>query len=237
MSKEIVNVPRHVAVVMDGNGRWARERGLPRIRGHEEGANSVAAVAEACVEAGVEWLTLFAFSMENWRRPRSEIESLMALLSRFLDTKTAEMGRRGVRLHAIGDLARLPDGCRKALDRAIRETAANGRLNLVLALSYGARQEIVRAVRRLAREVAAGELAADAITEEALSVRLDTGGMPDPDLLLRTSGEMRLSNFLLWQLSYTELFISQKLWPDFRKDDMLDVIREYGRRQRRFGGV
>lgn len=234
---EKLRVPVHVAIVMDGNGRWASKRGLPRIRGHEEGANSVAAAVEGCADLDIPWLTLYAFSTENWKRPKAETDALMALLDRFLTTKTREMVEKGVRLHAIGELGRLPTGCRRSLDNALSQTAANSKLHLVLALSYGSRQEIVQAARSLARDAAAGQLAPDTIDEAALASRLFTAGMPDPDLLIRTSGEMRLSNFLLWQLSYTEIVVSQKLWPDFRKEDLVAAVDEYSRRQRRYGGL
>ena len=231
------SIPHHVAIVMDGNGRWARERGLPRIRGHEEGANSVAEAAEACRDYGVEWLTLYAFSAENWRRPKSEVDALMTLLARFLDTKSPEMLDNGIRLRAIGEIDSLPQNCRRALASAVDLTAGNTRLNIVLALSYGSRQEIVAASRRIAAEVAAGKLALDEIDESCFADRLYTAGMPDPDLLIRTSGELRISNFLLWQLSYTEIHISSKLWPEFRKDDMAGALADFARRKRRFGGV
>ncbi len=231
------SVPRHIAIVMDGNGRWASERGLPRIRGHEEGANSVAAAAEACRDYGVEWLTLYAFSMENWKRPEIEVNALMALLEKFLHSQTTEMVEKGVKLLAIGDLERLPKACSKALDEAISRTSCNSKLKLVLALSYGSRQEILTAVRRIASKVIAGELTLDNVDETCMDNHLYTAGIPDPDLLIRTSGEMRISNFLLWQLSYTEIFISNKLWPDFRQQEMAEAINEYSRRQRRFGAV
>ncbi len=231
------STPRHIAIVMDGNGRWASERGLPRIRGHEEGANSVAAVAEACSDFGVEWLTLYAFSMENWKRPQAEINALMGLLEKFLTSRTKEMVEKGIRLLAIGDLERLPKKCGQALDQAIAQSAANSKLNLVLALSYGSRQEILNAVRKIAHKVSNSELALDEIDESCMDSHLYTSGIPDPDLLIRTSGEMRISNFLLWQLSYTEIFISNKLWPDFRKQEMAEAINDYSRRQRRFGSV
>ncbi len=235
--EKMTRVPEHVAIVMDGNGRWARERGLPRIRGHEEGANSVAAVVEASGEIGIRWLTLYAFSMENWQRPREETDALMGLLEKFLKSKTSEMAEKGIRLHAIGELERLPAECRKALDVALQKTSHNSKLHLVLALSYGSRQEIVHAARALAREAASGRLDPEAIDEAVFAAHLFTSGMPDPDLFIRTSGEMRLSNFLLWQLSYTEIVVSKKPWPEFRKEDLVAAVQEYACRERRFGGI
>jgi undecaprenyl diphosphate synthase len=220
---------------MDGNGRWARERGLPRLKGHEQGSIRVESICEACIEAGVEYLTLYAFSTENWRRPEHEVSGLMFLLERFLSEKVAEMNRNGVRLATIGRTQDLPGAVRKRLERAMADTAHNTRLTLTLALNYGARNEIVEAARALALEVQAGGITADDISEELLSSHLHTGVMPDPDLLIRTSGEMRLSNFLLWQLSYTEIHVTQKLWPDFSPEDLFAAIADYASRDRRYG--
>ncbi len=222
---------------MDGNGRWAKERGLPRREGHRAGAESVREVVEACKELEIKYLTLYAFSSENWNRPRAEIKALMELLERFLRKKTPEMHKQGVRLQAIGRLDALPDSCRKQLDQAITQTAANTDLDLILALSYGAREEIVDAVRQLAREAVSGERDPETIDNETISQHLYTAGIPDPDLLVRTSGECRLSNFLLWQISYAEIVITSKFWPDFRKADLHEAIAEYTRRNRRFGTV
>jgi undecaprenyl diphosphate synthase len=231
------NIPRHVAVIMDGNGRWAQQRGLPRIKGHEQGAKSVGECVEGCNEAGVEFLTLYAFSSENWKRPRKEVEGLMFLLDRFLTEKTAEMVEKGVRLHAIGHLDDLPESCQKRLQRTIDATARNDKLRVTLALSYSGRLELVDAVREIVAEVQAGRLDADAISPETISRHLYTRDMPDPDLLIRTSGELRLSNFLLWQLSYTEIHVTPKFWPDFRKTDLLEALADYSTRHRRYGGV
>ena len=231
------DAPRHVAIIMDGNGRWAKERGLPRREGHRAGAESVREVVEACKELEIKYLTLYAFSSENWNRPRAEIKALMELLERFLRKKTPEMHKQGVRLQAIGRLDALPDSCRKQLDQAITQTAANTDLDLILALSYGAREEIVDAVRQLAREAVSGERDPETIDNETISQHLYTAGIPDPDLLVRTSGECRLSNFLLWQISYAEIVITSKFWPDFRKADLHEAIAEYTRRNRRFGTV
>jgi len=222
---------------MDGNGRWAKERGLPRREGHRAGAESVREVVEACKELGIKYLTLYAFSSENWNRPRPEIKALMELLERFLRKKTPEMHKQGVRLQAIGRLDALPDSCRKQLDQAMTQTAANTDLDLILALSYGAREEIVDAVRQLAREAVSGDRDPETIDNETISQHLYTAGIPDPDLLVRTSGECRLSNFLLWQISYAEIVITSKFWPDFRKADLHEAIAEYTRRNRRFGTV
>ncbi len=222
---------------MDGNGRWARERGLPRREGHRAGAESVREAVEACKEIGIKFLTLYAFSSENWNRPKSEIKALMDLLERFLKKKTPEMHKQGVRLHAIGRLDTLPDSCRRELDRAIEQTSSNRDLDLVLALSYGSREEIVDAAQVLAREAVAGEIDPESIDCEAFAKRLYTAEIPDPDLLIRTSGEFRLSNFLLWQCSYAEIVITRKYWPDFKKADLHEAVEEYARRHRRFGAI
>lgn len=222
---------------MDGNGRWAQGKGFARITGHEKGAEAVRACVSGCRELGVEYLTLYAFSTENWKRPKAEIIALMTLLERFLKKEVPELDRQGVRLQAIGRLDDLPASTRKALDAAIQATAHNKALTLVLALSYSSRVEIIEAVQAMAQKVAAGVLAPAAIDAECLSQHLYTKAYPDPDLLIRTSGEMRLSNFLLWQLSYTELYVTRTLWPDFRKDDLLAAVRDFGTRQRRFGAV
>jgi undecaprenyl diphosphate synthase len=230
-------IPRHIAVIMDGNGRWAKERGLPRIEGHRRGSEAVRACTAGCLEAGVGHLTLYAFSKENWQRPPTEVKALMALLDRFLIERTAEIMERNIRLRAIGHLQDLPEKARRRLDEAIARSAGNTALHLTLALSYGSRAEITDAARALAREVRAGRLEPEAINEASVSSHLYTAGQPDPDLLIRTSGEMRISNFLLWQLSYTEIVVTNKLWPDFTKEDVFAAIREYAGRHRRFGGV
>jgi len=230
-------IPRHVAVIMDGNGRWAQQRGLPRLAGHEQGSKSIRACVEACMESGVEYLTLYAFSSENWKRPAAEVSGLMLLLERFLNEKKEEMMREGVRLRAIGRLEQLPAPCRKKLDEVRLATAANSKLHVILALSYSGRVEIIDAVRAIARDAAAGSVSEEDITPEFFADRLATAGIPDPDLLIRTSGEMRISNFLLWQLSYTEIHVTKKLWPDFDKADFFEALKDYSGRQRRFGGV
>lgn len=230
-------IPRHVAVIMDGNGRWAQSRGLPRLAGHEQGSKSIRQCVEACMESGVEFLTLYAFSSENWKRPAPEVSGLMFLLERFLNEKKQEMLREGVRLRAIGRLDDLPSACRRKLDEVVEATLGNSRLQVILALSYSGRVEILDAVKSMVQDASEGRLAAGDVTPELIASRLYTGEIPDPDLLIRTSGEMRISNFLLWQLSYTEIHVTKKLWPDFGKDDFLDALEDYKSRSRRFGGV
>jgi undecaprenyl diphosphate synthase len=230
-------IPRHVAIIMDGNGRWAKERGLPRIKGHEEGAKAVKACVEGCGELKIEFLTLYAFSAENWRRPKSEVLALMGLLERFLKEKTSEMAENNVRLQAIGRLTDLPAACQKQLHKSIEQTAKNKGLTLILALSYGGRLEIIDGIKSLLREVDLGHIDRAMIDVEMFSKHLYTRYYPDPDLLIRTSGEMRISNFLLWQLSYTEMYVTPKLWPDFGKEDLFAAVEEFGRRQRRYGAL
>ena len=230
-------VPRHVAVIMDGNGRWARQRGWPRTRGHLEGANAAKECVEACLELGIEYLTLYTFSTENWRRPKEEIETLMGLLQKFLRDYTNELRDRSVRLEAIGRLNEMPAAVYKQIMESIAATAEGKRLTTILALNYSGRAEIVDAVKRIAEQVVSGQIQVDQITTELFSNCLYTSRWPDPDLFIRTSGEMRISNFLLWQLSYTEIYVTQKLWPDFRGKDLLEAVKEYGRRNRRYGGI
>lgn len=230
-------IPRHIAVIMDGNGRWARERGLPRIEGHRRGSEAVRACTAACMEAGVPCLTLYAFSRENWQRPAAEVKALMTLLERFLTERIAEIMERNIRLRAIGRLDDLPKKARQQLESAIEKSGGNTALTLTLALSYGARTEIADAAGKIAKEARAGTLDPATVGEETIAARLYTAGMPDPDLLIRTSGEMRVSNFLLWQISYAEIVVTPTLWPDFTKEDLFAAIREYARRERRFGGI
>ena len=229
--------PRHVAIIMDGNGRWARERRLPRPFGHRSGMTAVREVVEGAIQAGVEVLSLFAFSQENWHRPAAEVRALMHLLEEYIARETEELHERGVRVRVLGDLARLTGPAAQAVHRLTQRTAANERLTLNLFISYGGRAELVEAARRIAEDVAAGRLAPDAIDEAAFGERLYTAGCPDPDLLIRTSGEQRISNFLLWQLAYTELVMSPVLWPDFRREHLFDAIMDYQRRERRYGRV
>jgi undecaprenyl diphosphate synthase len=228
-------LPRHVAVIMDGNGRWAKARGLPRLAGHRAGAESVRATITACRERGIEALTLYSFSTENWARPDEEVSGLMALLAEYLQHELAELLENGVRLRAIGELHRLPEEVQMLLGGVVAATSANTGLQLVLALSYGSRAEIVSAVRDLAGQVHRGELAPDEIDDALISSHLYTADLPDPDLLIRTSGELRLSNFLLWQLAYAELYVTEVPWPDFRDAHLDEALASYGCRQRRFG--
>ncbi len=236
-AKDLKAIPRHVAIIMDGNGRWARERGLPRTEGHRAGAETVRRVTEACSEVGVEFLTLYAFSAENWKRPAREVAALMKLLEQFLRQKTPEMIEQNIRLQAIGRLNDLPKSCQEQLHRSIEATSQNSGLTLILALSYGGREEILDGVKSLLESIERGHLDKGMIDTEVFSKHLYTRYYPDPDLLIRTSGELRLSNFLLWQLSYTELWISPTLWPDFGREHFLEAVRDYGQRQRRFGGL
>ena len=222
---------------MDGNGRWARERGLPRTEGHRRGADAVQRTVEACSQLGVEFLTLYAFSSENWKRPKTEVEALMKLLELFLKKKLGEMLKNNVRFQAIGRLTDLPEGCQAALHGAIEKTATNTGLTLILALSYGGREEIIDGVKSIVRHVQEGHLDPAMITPEVFSKHLYTRYWPDPDLLIRTSGELRVSNFLLWQISYSEFWMTPKLWPEFDRPDLEEAFLEFNRRQRRFGGI
>lgn len=231
------SIPVHIAIIMDGNGRWANARGLQRREGHEAGVTAVRRVVEAASELGVDILTLYTFSEENWKRPKDEVEALMSLLSRSTLRETSDLIKNNVRLIVTGKLSEIPALRRKALEEAIRRTKKNDGLTLNLALSYGGRTEILDAVRSITRKAKAGELSSDEINEELFSAHLYTAGMPDPDLLIRTSGERRLSNFLLWQTSYTELYLTDTLWPDFDGDALLDAVEDYQRRDRRFGKV
>jgi undecaprenyl diphosphate synthase len=230
-------IPRHVAIIMDGNGRWARERMLPRPLGHRSGMKSVREVVEGALAAGVEVLSLFAFSQENWQRPALEVHALMSLLEEYIQREADELEGQGVRVRMLGDIDRLQGAARAAVDRVMAQTAGNSKLTLNLFISYGSRAEIVRAARLLAEEVAAGRLKPGEIDEAALASRLYTADCPDPDLLIRTSGEQRISNFLLWQVAYTELVISPVLWPDFGRANLFEAIRDYQNRDRRFGRV
>jgi undecaprenyl diphosphate synthase len=229
--------PRHIAIIMDGNGRWARERGLPRISGHQQGAQSVRAVTEACVELGVEYLTVYAFSTENWKRPQEEVAALFALLEHFIAEELPTLMQNNVRLQAIGRLHELPDSCQAALEDAIERTSTNTATTLILALNYSGRAELVDTVRALCTEAREGKLQPEDVDAEVISAHLYTRAFPDPDLLIRTSGELRISNFLLWQLSYTEIYVTPKLWPDFGKDDLRAAVSDFNQRQRRFGGI
>lgn len=230
-------IPRHIAIIMDGNGRWARERHLPRPFGHRSGMKAVREVVEGALEAGVEWLSLFAFSQENWQRPETEISALMSLLEEYIASEASELAQQGVRVLVHGDLTRLSPAAARAVERVIRDTAAGDRLVLNLFISYGSRAEMVRAIRSIVQDVQSGELSPEAITEEDVSRRLYTCDCPDPDLLIRTSGEQRLSNFLLWQIAYSELHVSSLLWPDFDREALYAAILDFQQRDRRFGRV
>jgi undecaprenyl diphosphate synthase len=232
---ELERVPRHVAIIMDGNGRWAQERGLERIEGHREGIESVREVIRACRDYGVGTLTLYAFSIENWNRPRGEVKGLMELLEQYLSTELGEVMEQGARVHSIGRLDRLPPSTRRAVEHAVEETAGNEGMNLVFALSYGGRAEIVDAARRMARDAEQGKIDPEVMDEKEFAAYLYTADLPDPDLLIRTGAEQRVSNFLLWQIAYAELHMSSRMWPDFRRADFEAALLDYQRRERRFG--
>lgn len=231
------SLPSHVAVIMDGNGRWAKSRGLPRFEGHRNGVESVRVLLRAGCEVGLKYLTLYAFSVENWNRPKEEVDTLMKFLGRFLRTELGELNRGNIRLEAIGQIWRLPEAVQEQLAKTKAATAKNNGMTLILALSYGGRTEIVEAARQIAQKVRAGTLEPDDITERVVSEHLYTSPWPDPDLVIRSSGEMRVSNFLLWQASYAEFVAVPTLWPDFRRPQFFEALEEYGRRHRRFGGV
>ena len=230
-------LPAHVAVIMDGNGRWAQKRLLNRVKGHEKGAETVRMVVRTCREIGVRFLTLYAFSTENWDRPKTEITALMALLKKFLADEKQELLENNIRLTSIGQTDRLPPDVQAVLDATKSATAANDGMWLNLALSYGSRAEIVEAAQKIALRVANGEIDAASITPELISQHLNTADMPDPELLIRTSGEFRISNFLLWQIAYTEIYVTQTLWPDLTRDELIHIIKDYQQRERRFGRV
>jgi len=230
-------LPRHVAVIMDGNGRWAKKRGLNRIAGHRKGIESVRDVVRTSRELGIRWLTLYAFSEENWRRPKYEVKALMSLLNRFLKGELKEMLDKGIRLACIGQTEKLPPEVQRTLWQTIEKTAHNKEMTLTLALSYGGRQEIVEAVRSMLKDIQKDTLNVKQITEERLSRYLYTSDIPDPDFLIRTSGEYRISNFLLWQIAYTEIFITPTLWPDFHRERYLEALLDYQKRERRFGST
>jgi undecaprenyl diphosphate synthase len=231
------SLPKHVAVIMDGNGRWAKARKLPRVEGHRRGADSAREIIRTAGEFGVKYLTLYAFSAENWKRPKDEVDALMKYLIHYLKTETPELNKNNVRLEVIGQIWRLPENVQEHLRKSIATLSKNNGLTLVMALSYGSRIEIVDAVRQIAEKVKLGKLDTADINEKVISDHLWTRNVPDPDLLIRTSGEMRVSNFLLWQISYAELVITPTFWPDFRKAQFIEALEEYARRHRRFGGI
>lgn len=232
---DINKIPQHVAIIMDGNGRWAKKRGLGRIFGHKNGVEAVRQSVEAAVESGVKYLTLYAFSTENWNRPKSEVEALMSLIIDAILKETSSLHKNNVRLTTIGDINSFPQNVINKLNQSINHTSNNTGLVLTLALSYSSRWEIVEAVKSIASDVVEGKLAIDSISNEIFSQHLNTAEMPDPELLIRTSGEQRISNFMLWQIAYTELYFSEMFWPDFRKKHFWEAIIEYQKRERRFG--
>jgi undecaprenyl diphosphate synthase len=229
------NIPKHVAIIMDGNGRWAKQQGEDRIFGHHEGVNSVREIVEACGEIGVKYLTLYAFSTENWNRPKEEVDGLMELLVATISMETPNLHKKGVRLEVIGDILSLPESCQKELQESITLTAGNDRVTLVLALSYSSKWEITDAVRKIAAQVQNGTVSINNIDQQLIESNLNTKRFPDPELMIRTSGEHRISNFLLWQLAYAEFYFTDVLWPDFRKNEFFEAIIAYQNRERRFG--
>lgn len=232
---DIERLPNHIAIIMDGNGRWAKERGKQRIFGHQSAIQSVREVSEASAELGVKYLTLYAFSTENWNRPVAEVSGLMSLLAQTIKNEIGTLNKNSIRLNAIGDLQSLPKANYEQLMRAIEGTSHNTRMTLTLALSYSGRWDLTQASRRMAKDAAEGKLNPDEITDKTISGYLSTAGMPDPELMIRTSGEERISNFLLWELAYSELYFTPKYWPDFRKPDLYEAILNYQHRERRFG--
>ncbi len=234
---EMGEIPRHIAIIMDGNGRWAKRRGLPRIAGHREGVNSVRDVVEACGQLGVEFLTLYAFSTENWKRPKDEVSMLMRLLLKALRDERDRLHQNEVRLRAIGDIAALPQDVQDELLDAIEMMRHNTGLTLILALSYSGRWDVTQAARRMVEDAAEGRLAPHQVTEQTFSSYLSTREYPEPDLLIRTSGELRISNFLLWQLAYSEFYVTEEFWPSFRRKNLYAAVAEFQRRERRFGLV
>ncbi len=234
---DAIPVPAHVAIIMDGNGRWAKKRLLNRIKGHEKGSQAVRTVVQSCRELGIRYLTLYAFSTENWKRPKSEVEALMSLLTRFLQSEKSELMENDIRLRVIGQIDRLPANVQDSLNDTIAATRNGSSMDLILALSYGARAEIVQMVQKLGAMIQRGQLTPEAITADLVTDHLYTRDIPDPDLLIRTSGEMRISNFLLWQIAYAEIFVTPTLWPDFSKQELLQILSDYQHRERRFGAV
>ena len=230
-------LPKHVAIIMDGNGRWARKRGINRVRGHQKGSEAVREIVRTSREIGIPWLTLYAFSEENWKRPETEIKALMTLLKRFLRSELKEMQDNGIRLQSIVRTERLPEDTKEILFETIEKTASNRDMVLTLAISYGGRQEILDAIKKIAINIEGHGMTSNEISEQLLSGFLYTADMPDPDLLIRTSGEYRVSNFLLWQIAYTEIYVTPVLWPDFNKHEFLEAIQDFQKRERRFGAT
>lgn len=230
-------LPRHIAIIMDGNGRWAKKRLMPRTMGHRAGINSIRKVVEACVEIAIPVLTVFAFSTENWKRPLDEVDYLMKLLIEFLHKELKALHENNIRINILGDYGSLPTECQMEIGEALQTTKGNSGMIFNIALNYGSRNEILGAVRRLADQIAKGEMTAEDVSEEFFSNLLYTKGLPDPDLLIRTAGEMRISNFLLWQIAYTELWVTDLMWPDFSREELMKAIWDFQQRDRRFGGL
>ena len=239
LAKNLVdnNIPEHIAIIMDGNGRWAQRSSLPRIAGHKEGISSVRAITKKCDEIGIKYLSLYTFSSENWKRPRGEVKALMRLLLSTIRHEIKDLNKNNVRLMTIGNLNELPDNARKGMEEGLESTKNNSGLNLILALSYGSRNEILRMVKNIATKAINGEADPNKIEECDIISELDTSNIPDPDLLIRTGGEFRLSNFLLWQIAYSEIYVTKKYWPEFRENELLKAIEDYQNRDRRFGKI
>ena len=239
LAKNLVdnNIPEHIAIIMDGNGRWAQRSSLPRIAGHKEGISSVRAITKKCDEIGIKYLSLYTFSSENWNRPRGEVKALMHLLLSTIRHEIKDLNKNNVRLMTIGNLNELPDNARKGMEEGLESTKNNSGLNLILALSYGSRNEILRMVKNIATKAINGEADPNKIEESDIISELDTSNIPDPDLLIRTGGEFRLSNFLLWQIAYSEIYVTKKYWPEFRENELLKAIEDYQNRDRRFGKI
>ena len=239
LAKNLVdnNIPEHIAIIMDGNGRWAQRSSLPRIAGHKEGISSVRAITKKCDEIGIKYLSLYTFSSENWKRPRGEVKALMRLLLSTIRYEIKDLNKNNVRLMTIGNLNELPDNARKGMEEGLESTKNNSGLNLILALSYGSRNEILRMVKNIATKAINGEADPNKIEESDIIRELDTSNIPDPDLLIRTGGEFRLSNFLLWQIAYSEIYVTKKYWPEFRENELLKAINDYQNRDRRFGKI
>lgn len=232
---DIHKIPKHIAIIMDGNGRWAKEKGMPRVFGHHNGVKAVRECTEAAAELGVQYLTLYAFSTENWNRPQFEVTALMSLLVDTIGKEVKTLNENNIKLHAIGDITKLPNSTYKALLKGIKETSTNTGMTLILALNYSSRWEITSAMQEIAWQVSKGEISPEQINEELIQAHLTTRNIPDPDLLIRTSGELRISNFLMWQLAYSELYFTHTFWPDMRKEDFWNAILDYQHRERRFG--
>ena len=231
------NIPKHIAIIMDGNGRWAKAHSLPRIAGHKEGIISVRAITKICGDIGVKHLSLYTFSSENWRRPKNEVKALMRLLLLTIRREIKDLNKNNVRLTTIGNMGDLPDDARKGMEEGLKITEKNSGLNLILALSYGGRQEIIKMVQSIARKALNGEIEPEKISEDNIVNELDTAKIPDPDLLIRTGGELRISNFLLWQIAYSEIYVTDIYWPEFREKELLDAVAEFQARERRFGHI